>query len=306
MEENSPQDKSQVVVDEVHNSGACDNSMTIRPHHPTLISSNVTCYNTLPYNQRAEKHITTISETPQTSQKALKSPSKEAWIDAMSKELENMKHMKLWDMIVLDPGYKLVGTTWVFKRNKDHSNNIIAQMARLCVQGFTQMPGIDFNKTFPPAGRFNSLCTLIAFAEENSLDFHQVYFKSAFLNAPLTETVYLSITQGMNQYQGKKCLCLNEEIYGLKQAPLAWYKRLRDWLVTVGLKSCTLNLCVFFSSGKRATWLYVHIDDIATFSSNVEAFKLEIKQEFEIKDLGRSDLMLGVKISQESQNLTLD
>ncbi|MBW0525491.1 hypothetical protein O181_065206 [Austropuccinia psidii MF-1] len=184
-----------------------------------------------------------------------------------------MEHMKFWDIIELDFCFKLVGTTWVFEIKKDHNNNIIEQKARLCAQGFTQTPGIDFDKTFAPTGRFNSLCTLIAFAANTHLNFHQINFRSAILNAPLTETVYLSTPQGLNQDQKEKFLFLNKAIYGLKQAPLAWYERLKNWLITVNFKCYTLAPCVLFCSDREATWIYVHVGDIAIFSSDFDALK---------------------------------
>ncbi|MBW0534635.1 hypothetical protein O181_074350 [Austropuccinia psidii MF-1] len=130
--------------------------------------------------------------------------------------------------------------------------------------------------------------------------------KSAFLNANLTETVYLSIPQGLDFERRRYCLKLNKAIYGLKQAPLAWYKRLQKWLVNVGFASCTLDPCVFYRFGQSPTWLYIHVDDIAIFSSNASVFKKEIAGEFKIKDSGPADLILGVKISRTDLFITLD
>ncbi|MBW0548337.1 hypothetical protein O181_088052 [Austropuccinia psidii MF-1] len=107
-----------------------------------------------------------------------------------------MNTLKVWDVIDLKPDYKLVGTTWVFRIKQNHLNEITEYKACLCAQGFTQTPGLDFNKTYALTGQLNSLRTLIAFAVSNNLEFHQVDVKSAFLNAPLVETVYLCIPQG--------------------------------------------------------------------------------------------------------------
>ncbi|MBW0513918.1 hypothetical protein O181_053633 [Austropuccinia psidii MF-1] len=212
----------------------------------------------------------------------------------------------VWDVLDLKPDYKPVGTTWVFRIKRNHLNEITENKACLCAQGFTQTPGLDFDKTYSPTGRLNSLHTLIAFAASRCLEFHQVDVKSAFLNSNLTETVYLSIPQGLDFEQRRYCLNRNKAIYGLKQAPLAWYKRLWKWLVNVGFASCTLDPCVFYRFGQSTTWLYIHVDDIAIFSSNALVFKKEIAGEFEIKDIGPADLMLGVKISRTDQFITLD
>ncbi|MBW0545859.1 hypothetical protein O181_085574 [Austropuccinia psidii MF-1] len=157
---------------------------------------------------------------------------------------------------------------WVFRIKRDHLNNVVEYKAHLCAQGFTQTPGVDFDKTYAPIGRLNSLWFLIAHAALKRLHFHQIDVKSAFLNAPLAEIVYLSIPQGLEIDQQRSCLCLKKAIYGLKQVPL-----------------CTL------------TWLYIHVDDIAIFGEDISTFKKEIAQEFDLKDMGCAELMLGIKVT---------
>ncbi|MBW0478832.1 hypothetical protein O181_018547 [Austropuccinia psidii MF-1] len=217
-----------------------------------------------------------------------------------------MEKLRVWDVVELEPSYKLVGTTWVFKLKRNHLNEVVEHKARLCAQGFTQVQGVDFEKTYSPTGRLNLLCTLIAFAATTGLQFHQIDVKSAFLNAPLSETVFLSIPQGLLQDRRKMCLCLNKAIYGLKQAPLAWYQRLKNWLVAKGFASCNLDPCVFYRKGRHPIWLYIHVDDIAIFGKVVDDFKNEIAEEFEIKDISIANLMFGINIGQHEAHLSLD
>ncbi|MBW0537361.1 hypothetical protein O181_077076, partial [Austropuccinia psidii MF-1] len=278
----------------------------IGPRHPTLITADITPANILPYSRRAGALVTIAPDAPQTYKKAVEGSDKQAWLESISKELQSMERLKVWDVVELDPSYKLVGTTWVFKLKQNHLNKVVEHKARLCAQGFTQVQGVDFEKTYSPTGRLNSLRTLIAFAATTGLQFHQVDVKSAFLNAPLSETVFLSIPQGLCHDRRKTCLRLNKAIYGLKQAPLAWYQRLKDWLVKKGFTSCILDPCVFYRKGKHPIWLYVHVDDIAIFGKFVDDFKSEIAEDFEIKDIGIADLMLGVKIGQDENHLSLD
>ncbi|MBW0538249.1 hypothetical protein O181_077964 [Austropuccinia psidii MF-1] len=139
-----------------------------------------------------------------------------------------------------------------------------------------------------------------------NLQFHQIDVKSAFLNAPLSEIVYLSIPQGMRTDRRKFCLKLRKAIYGLKQAPLAWYERLKAWLLRTGFRACLMDPCVFFHQEPSNLWLYIHVDNIAIFGSNIEPFKKEISSEFDIKDIGMADLFLGVKVSHSSDHVSLD
>ncbi|MBW0536313.1 hypothetical protein O181_076028 [Austropuccinia psidii MF-1] len=198
----------------------------IGPRHPTMYSSNIDRSNILPFGQRPKVLITSASDCPRTYKKALFSADKALWEVEIKKKLQAMNNLSVWDVVDLKSDYKLVGTNWVFRIKRNHLNEIPEHKARLCAQGFTQTPGLDFDKTYSPTGRLNSLQTLIAFEASRNIEFHQVEVKSAFLNAPLTETVYLSIPQGLSLDQRKCCIRLNKAIYGLKQAPLAWYERL--------------------------------------------------------------------------------
>ncbi|MBW0584966.1 hypothetical protein O181_124681 [Austropuccinia psidii MF-1] len=170
----------------------------IGPRHPTRVSCNSNPENILPYNRQPLALITSKGEAPKTFKSALNSPEKDLWLVAINKELESMNALGVWDVVELDASFKLVGTTWVFKVKKDHLGHITEYKARLCAQGFTQSAGVDFNQTYAPTGHLNSLRTLIAFSAAKNLKFHQIDIKSAFLNAPLSETVYLGIPQGLN------------------------------------------------------------------------------------------------------------
>ncbi|MBW0536559.1 hypothetical protein O181_076274 [Austropuccinia psidii MF-1] len=278
----------------------------IGPRHPTLITSNVDPLHILPYTRRPRSYFTVSEETPKTYSGALKSDNRSAWVNAIEKELANMDRLKVWNVIDCKKEHRLIGTTWVFKVKKNHLNQVIERKARLCAQGFRQTLGVDFDKTYAPTGRLNSLRALIAHACLNKLDFHQVDIKSAFLNAPLNEAVYLSIPQGLAIDRRQYCLRLNKGIYGLKQAPLAWYTRLQEWLQKAGFTACKLDPCVFYRNSPEKVWIYVHVDDIAIFGNNLHTFKKEIDDEFEIKDMGPANLLLGVKISQLEGGIGMD
>ncbi|MBW0557821.1 hypothetical protein O181_097536 [Austropuccinia psidii MF-1] len=217
----------------------------IGPRHPTIITGEVDPLHILPYLRRPTAYLMKSEETASTYHGALRSENKSEWIKAIGKELLAMEKLDVWDIIDLKKEYKLVGTMWVFKLKRNHLNPIIERKANLHAQGFTQTPGIDFSNTYAPTGRLNFLRALIAHACIKKLDFHQIDVKSAFLNAPLNKTVYLSIPQGLSIDRRQYCLRLEKAIYGLKQALLAWYTHLKLWLQSVGFMTCKLDPCVF-------------------------------------------------------------
>ncbi|MBW0517036.1 hypothetical protein O181_056751 [Austropuccinia psidii MF-1] len=253
----------------------------IGPRHPTLINSDIREENILPYPRQPVALYT--QNDPLSYYQAVRCPTSELWTKAIKKELKMMKKLEVWEEVPIKDTMRLVGTTWVFKTKRNDQNQIIEYKARLCAQGFSQIQGSDYSKTFAPTGRLNSLRTLISFSVSKNLNFEQLDIKSAFLNAPLEEEVYLSIPQGLDSDKKQKCLKLKRAIYGLKQAPLAWYKRLLSWLISIGFKISKSDSCVFFSEGSELIWLFLHVDNIGIFGKNLTNFKKEIEKEFQTK-----------------------
>ncbi|MBW0536871.1 hypothetical protein O181_076586 [Austropuccinia psidii MF-1] len=257
----------------------------IGPRHPTLIRGDVDKANILPFPRRPKALI--------------------SMENAIERELKMMKDLEVWEVVKLEPHHKVVGTTWVFKKKKNITAEQSEYKAQLCAQGFAQTLGEDYSKTFAPTGRMHSLRTLIAFLVTNALKFQQLDIRSVFLNAKLEEDVYLGIPQGLNLDKKSHCLKLKKAIYGLKQAPLAWYKRLTTWLLNVGFTSSLSDPCVFHRLTESPIWLFFHVDDIAVFGKDVIPFKNQLKSEFDVKDIGDAELMLGIKVIQIPEGLVL-
>ncbi|MBW0571214.1 hypothetical protein O181_110929 [Austropuccinia psidii MF-1] len=154
---------------------------------------------------------------------------------------------------------------------------------------------------FAPTVRLASLRALISFVA-----IHQMDVQSAFLNAPLQEEIYLEIPQGVSANKEIQVLQLNKALYGLKQASLAWYKHFSKWLILLGFQCSLTDPCVFWKKGKNPIWIYVHVDDLAIFGPDIEDFKREIKSKFEMKDLGKANLLLGIKINHLNDGFSID
>ena len=75
--------------------------------------------------------------------------------------------------------------------------------AGLVAKGYSQKPGIDYDKTFAPVVRFESICFVIALANHKNMKIHQMHIKTAFLNGELTEEVFMCQPEGFKQ-QGKE------------------------------------------------------------------------------------------------------
>ena len=89
----------------------------------------------------------------------------------------------------------------------------------MVAQGFSQKAGQDYDETFSPVVRFESIRSIIAIAIQNYMMLHQMDVTSAFLNGDLQEEVYMSQPEGF-QVKGKEHMVykLKRSLYGLKQA----------------------------------------------------------------------------------------
>jgi len=86
---------------------------------------------------------------------------------------------------------KTVGSKWVFKLKSGPDGSIERYKARLIAQGFSQKYRIDYDETFCPVVRLESLHTMIALAMLHGLKLHKVDVTTAFLNCKLEEEVYM-------------------------------------------------------------------------------------------------------------------
>ncbi|MBW0555444.1 hypothetical protein O181_095159 [Austropuccinia psidii MF-1] len=118
--------------------------------------------------------------------------------------------------------------------------------------------------------------------------------------------ICLEIPQGVSANKEAQVLQLNKALYGLKQALLAWYKHLSNWLITSDFQCSLTNPCVFWRKGKKLIWIYIHVDDLAIFGPDLNEFKKEIKSKFDMRDLGKANLLLGIKTNHFDDGFSLD
>ncbi|GJZ43288.1 copia protein [Tanacetum coccineum] len=105
--------------------------------------------------------------------------------------------------------------------------------------------GIDFDETYAPVARLESIRILLAYACAHDFKLYQMDDKSAFLNGFTNEEVYVAQPLRFIDFEKPNHVFkLKKALYGLKQAPKAWYDRLKAFLIdhkyTMGLVDNTL------------------------------------------------------------------
>jgi len=123
--------------------------------------------------------------------KAWGSPDWPHWEGAMAKEVSELTAKHTWELVDVPPGVNIIGSRWTYQLKPNANGDIIRYKARLVAQGFTQAAGVDYNPTFTPVARFESNQVVLAIATYNDWEIHQIDVKNAYLNAELTETIYM-------------------------------------------------------------------------------------------------------------------
>ncbi|GKE81504.1 putative ribonuclease H-like domain-containing protein [Tanacetum coccineum] len=117
-------------------------------------------------------------EEPKTISQALQD---ESWVEAMQEELLQFKLQKVWVLVDLPYGKKVIGTKWVFRNKRDERSIVVKNKARLVAQGFRQEEGIDYDEVFAPVARIEAIRLFLAFASYMGFTVYQMDIKSAFL-----------------------------------------------------------------------------------------------------------------------------
>jgi hypothetical protein len=134
----------------------------------------------------------------------------------------------------------------VFRNKQDEFGVVTKNKARLVGKGYTQVEGLDFGETYAPVARLESIRILLAYATHHDFKLHQMDVKSAFLNGPLQEEVYVEQPLGFEDSKFPNHVYkLHKALYGLKQAPRAWYECLKDFLLKNGFEIGKANSTLF-------------------------------------------------------------
>ena len=249
------------------------------------------------------------NKEPLTVNEALDSSEKNEWRQAMEEEVKSMHKNDVWELVEPPQDRQVIGSKWVFKRKIDSGGSVERYKARLVAQGFTQKPGLDYDETFCPVVRFESLRTLAAMAVQDGLILHQMDVTSAFVNGTLSEEVCMKQPEGFIEKGKENLVCkLKHSIYGLKQSPRCWNATLDRQLRHMGFIQSTSDPCIYTASEGEAFIIGVYVDDIILAGKSEKKMadiKKALSDKFEMKDLGELHYFLGVKVIQDRKKGTI-
>ncbi|GJY08906.1 putative ribonuclease H-like domain-containing protein [Tanacetum coccineum] len=200
-------------------------------------------------------------EEPKKVVQALKDPS---WIKAMQEELLQFKLQEVWTLVELPNVKRAIGTRWVFRNKKDERGIVIKNKVRLVAQWYTQEEGIDYDEVFAPVARIEAIRLLLAYASFKDFVVYQMDVKSAFLYGKIKEEVYVCQPPGFEDLDfPDRVYKVENGLYGLHQAPRAWYETLSTYLLDNGFQRGKIDKNLFIRRVKGDILLIqVYVDNI--------------------------------------------
>ena len=263
-----------------------------------------------------DKHFSTYSKVnhtsiivPNTVKQVMQSKQKIEWIQAMDREMESLISNHTWDLVKVPTNKDKIGSRWVFTVKVDPSYNIKFK-ARFVVQGYSQIPGINFLDTYAPTPTMTSIRILMNIAAQESLLCHHCDVNNAYLNADIDfDDVYVKQPEGYTTDPTLYCK-LNKALYGLKQAAYRWHKTIVEFMTTQGLQQSIMDPCVYVRRTKSSTLIIlIWVDDLIIAASDLNTlnkFKTNFGNSFLTKDLGTLKWFLGINFNINDKFISLD
>ncbi|GJY40231.1 retrovirus-related pol polyprotein from transposon TNT 1-94 [Tanacetum coccineum] len=210
-------------------------------------------------------------EEPKKVIHALKDPS---WIEAMQEELLQFKLQKVWTLVELPNGKRAI-------------------------------EGIDYDEVFAPVARIEAIRLLLAYASFKEFMVYQMDVKSAFLYGKIEEEVYVCQLPGFEDLDfPDRVYKVEKALYGLHQAPRAWYETLLTYLLDNGFQRGKIEKTLFIRRDKGDILLVqVYVDDIifgSTKKSLFNAFEKLMHEKFQMSSMGELAFFLGLQVKQKN------
>lgn len=225
------------------------------------------------------------------------------WRIAMQNEIDSIEGNGTWFLTELPKGHKVIDLKWIYKLKKDADGKIVKHKARLVAKGYTQERGVDFDEIFAPVTRLETIRLLLALSAKNRWEVHHLDVKTAFLNGEISEEVYVVQPEGYVKKGHEQLVYkLVKALYGLRQAPRAWYAKLSSCLENLGFKRCPYEHGVYTKRENGETLIIgIYVDDLLVTGTNVkviEEYKKQMSGIFEMTDMGKLTYYLGIEVEQ--------
>ncbi|XP_035838343.1 uncharacterized protein LOC118485924 [Helianthus annuus] len=171
------------------------------------------------------------------------------WVDAMHEELNQFEKLGVWKLVKLPAGKRKLGTRWRFR----------------------QIEGLDYDEVYAPVARLEAIRIFLAYASFMGFTVYQMDVKTAFLYGDVKEEIFVEQPPGfVHPDHPEYAYKLDKALYGLHQAPRAWYATLTKHLLAHGYTRGTIDQTLFIKKvGRDQILVQIYVDDII-FGSTIK------------------------------------
>ena len=229
----------------------------------------------------------------------------------MEEEMELMKTNQVWDLVDLPLGQRFIGNKLILKIKHKVDGSIERYKARLVAKSYTQEEGIDYEDTFSPLVRITSVRLILAIVAHMDFELYQMDVRTAFLNEELNKKIYMDQPLGFETKRQERKVCKHKRsIYGLKQDSRQWNVKFHQTILKDDFTMMEEDHYMYLKcSNNSFIILPLYVDDILIDRNNkemIDTTKKWLSSNFEIKDMGEANYILGVKIIRDHAKRLLD
>lgn len=172
------------------------------------------------------------------------------------------------------------------------------------------MHGMDFNKTFSPTIRQESLCIFLSITYLFGLIIEQINIVRAYLKSLLSNNnlpIFMKLPPSMETFRsirlGLMCRLLCS-IYGLRQSGRLWNQKVVSFLKGLGFKLLNADASILIHHGHETgdiIIISVYVDDfllVSKLRTSLDWIKENLKNEYNVKDLGEVKTIIGWQVTR--------
>ena len=248
---------------------------------------------------------------PKTFDQAWNGRDSHHWRNAIHTEWNQIVNNNTFTMVRRKPdSCAPIKPKWIFDIKYQGPTKPLRYKARLVAKGFSQVWGQNYQDTFAPVGKLPSFRALLAHAAANRWHTRHLDKSTAFLYGVIDfDNVMMEVPQGAHLITQTDIppdtVChVHKGLYGLKQSPRLWMKRLVQHLLQANLHQSQSDPCLFYSASdaRHQVYLCFWVDDILIVSASnthIDMILDHLSSEFKTNDLGPAEYLLGMTISHK-------
>jgi Reverse transcriptase (RNA-dependent DNA polymerase) len=197
-----------------------------------------------------ESYTAATNDGPISLKEAKQSPDWPEWEKAIQSELEQLQDMGTWEIVKKPLDAIPITNKWLFVRKTNNIGQIDKYKAQLVIKGCSQRPGFDYNETYSPVVRLETVRTILSMVPDKNIRIQQMDVKGAYLNGILKEDIYMRQPEGYGDGSDNVCRLI-KTLYRLKQSGREWNIQFDKEIQSLGFTQLLSDPCTYIRRNKQ-------------------------------------------------------